>query len=162
MQRPGNVGANNEIPKHQKRNSIIKSWQNQFGSGTLPSKKHKRKQEQEKFSTGAVRDSRRAKGRYDLLPWSVLQLLAERFEEGAVRYGERNWEKGQPLSRYLDSCLRHLFQHLEGRTDEKHSVAALWNLMAFVWTEESIKEKLLPNTLDDLKRKSPSQKIRGK
>jgi len=160
MQRPGNVGANNEIPKHQKRDSIVKVWQNQFGSGVAPLKQNKRKQE--KFSTGAVRDSRKAKGRYDLLPWSVLQLLAERFEEGAVKYGERNWEKGQPLSRYLDSCLRHLFQHLEGRTDEKHSVAALWNLMAFVWTQESIKNKTLPNTLDDLKKKSPSRNIRGK
>jgi hypothetical protein len=83
-------------------------------------------------------------------------------KKGAKRYGERNWEKGQPLSRYLDSCLRHLFQHLEGRTDEKHGVAALWNLCALIWTEDAIEKDLLPKTLDDLKRKSPSKKIREK
>lgn len=158
MQRSRHAKSDNEISKHQKRNPIV-NWQNQFGSGVI---KRKNKNKQEKFDTGAVRDSRKAKGRYDLLPWSVIRLLSERFEEGAERYGERNWEKGQPLSRYLDSCLRHLFQHLEGKTDEKHSVAALWNLMAFIWTEESIKDKTLPNNLDDLNRKSPSQKIRGR
>lgn len=117
-------------------------------------------QSKEIFPTGAVRDTRKNKGRYDLIPWEVIQLLAIRFEEGAERYGDRNWEKGQPLSRYLDSCLRHLCQHLQGKTDEHHSVAALWNLVALIWTEEKIKQKLLPSSLNDLAQKSPAPKIR--
>jgi Domain of unknown function (DUF5664) len=128
-------------------------WESKAGPG-------RPRKVQEEFPTGAVRDSRKDKGRYDLLPWSVLRLLSERFEEGAKRYGERNWEKGQPLSRYLDSCLRHLFQHLEGRTDEKHGVAALWNLCALIWTEDAIEKNILPKILDDLKKKSPPKRIR--
>lgn len=104
----------------------------------------------EKFETGSRRDSREGKGRYDLIPWEVIQLLSKRYESGALLYGDNNWRKGQPLGRYLDSCLRHLFQHLEGRTDEDHDIAALWNLIAFIWTRLSIQDKKLPDTLDDI------------
>lgn len=124
------------------------------GAGRPPTK--------ERFVTGAVRDTRHNKGRYDLIPWSVVRLISLRFEEGAKRYGERNWEKGQPLSRYLDSCMRHLIQHIEGKTDERHDVAALWNLMALVWTQEQIKDKLLPASLDDLWKKSLSSNTRSR
>lgn len=104
----------------------------------------------EKFTTGSQRDTREGKGRYDLIPWEVISLLSKRFESGAQLYGDRNWEKGQPLGRYLDSHLRHLFQFLEGRTDEDHHIAALWNLIAFISTLEKIKDKSLPLTLDDI------------
>lgn len=104
----------------------------------------------EKFSTGSQRDTRDGKGRFDLIPWEIISLLSKRFEAGASLYGERNWEKGQPLGRYLDSLLRHLFQHLDGKTDEPHDVAALWNLIAFIWTQEKIKTSVLPESLDDL------------
>lgn len=157
VQRPRKTKSDYEVSFYEKGDSELNTWEPpRVGPG------RPRKIQQEQFPTGAVRDSRDKKGRYDLLPWSVLRLLSERFEEGAKRYGERNWEKGQPLSRYLDSCLRHLFQHLEGKTDEKHGVAALWNLCALVWTEDAIEKDLLPKTLDDLKRKSPSKKIREK
>lgn len=116
----------------------------------------------EQFETGAVRDTRKNKGRYDLIPWSVIQLVALRFEEGARRYGDRNWEKGQPLSRYLDSCFRHLIQHVEGKTDERHDVAAIWNLIAMSWTSDKIKDGTLPASLDDLGGKSPSPKTRDR
>lgn len=104
----------------------------------------------EKFETGSRRDSREGKGRYDLIPWEVIQLLAKRFEGGALLYGDSNWKKGQPLGRYLDSCLRHLFQHLDGMTDEDHDAAALWNLVAFIWTRKELEKKTLPENLDDL------------
>ena len=56
----------------------------------------------------------------DLIPWIVISQLSKRFESGAQLYGDRNWEKGQPLGRYLDSALRHLFQFLEGEINEDH------------------------------------------
>ena len=59
------------------------------------------------FETGSRRDTRDGKGRYDLLPMRAIQRLARHFEGGAKKYGDRNWEKGQPISRYLDSALRH-------------------------------------------------------
>lgn len=58
--------------------------------------------------TGAKRDDRSGKGRFDLIPPEALQALAERLEVGAKHYGERNWEKGQPLSWFVDSGMRHL------------------------------------------------------
>lgn len=104
----------------------------------------------ENFETGSKRDSRDGKGRYDLIPWEVIQILSKRYESGAFLYGDRNWEKGQPLGRYLDSGMRHLCQFLDGYTNEDHSAAALWNFMAMIWTLNRIKESSLPKTLDDL------------
>lgn len=104
----------------------------------------------EKFQTGSQRDTRQNKGRFDLLPARALRLLAKHFESGAVRYGGRNWELGQPLSRYMDSALRHAFSHVEGKRDEQHAIAAAWNLLCMVDTEERIREGKLPAELDDL------------
>jgi hypothetical protein len=102
------------------------------------------------FSTGSVRDVRDGKGRYDLLPPHALFLVARQFEEGAKKYGNRNWEKGQPLSVYLDSAIRHGFNHLQGKRDERHDVAAAWNWLAFIDTRARIDAGLLPSELDDL------------
>lgn len=102
------------------------------------------------FSTGSVRDVRTGKGRYDLLPTRGIRRLAKHFEDGSEKYGCRNWERGQPLSRYMDSALRHLFNHLEGMRDEPHLSAAFWNIACYADTEERIKAGLLPAELDDM------------
>jgi len=102
------------------------------------------------FSTGSRRDIRKGKGRYDLLPMRALQRLARHFEGGAKKYGDRNWEKGQPLSRYLDSAMRHTCKYIQGERDEDHLIAAAWNLMCAADTEERIQAGLLPKDLDDM------------
>ncbi len=104
----------------------------------------------ENFKTGSRRDTREGKGRYDLLPPRAMKLLARHFEEGAKKYGDNNWLKGQPLSRYMDSGMRHAFNHLQGMRDEPHLIAAIWNFIALVETQERIKEGLLPKELNDL------------
>ncbi len=105
----------------------------------------------ERFATGSRRDTREGKGRYDLLPCRAMRRLARHFEAGARKYGDRNWEKGQPLSRYMDSALRHAFAYLEGKRDEDHLIAAAWNLLCLADTEERIDELRLPERLNDLK-----------
>lgn len=55
-----------------------------------------------------------------------------------------------PLSRYVDSALRHLFQYLEGRRDEDHAGQAAWNCIALLHTETMIQRGLLPQELNDL------------
>ena len=102
------------------------------------------------FTTGSRRDGRGGKGRCDLLPARALLRLARHFEGGATKYGDRNWERGQPLSVYADSGLRHLLQALAGRADEDHFIAAAWNLLCLVDTQERIAAGLLPRELDDL------------
>lgn len=106
--------------------------------------------ERQSFSTGAQRDTQSGKGRYDLLPVLALRRLAVTLEKGAEKYNDRNWEKGIPLSRYVDSALRHLFKHLEGWTDEDHASQALWNVACMLQTSEMIERGLLPAELDDL------------
>lgn len=104
----------------------------------------------ESFETGSVRDTREGKGRFDLIPPYPLLRLARHFEAGAKKYGCRNWEKGQPLARYIDSCLRHINAYLSGARDEDHASAAVWNLFALIHTEHEIQEGRLPAELNDL------------
>ncbi len=106
--------------------------------------------ERRSFGTGSVRDIRTGKGRYDLLPPIAIKRLAQHFENGAVKYGDKNWELGQPLSGYLDSGLRHTFNLLELKVDEDHAAAGIWNLIAFLCTAEWIIEGRLPRDLDDI------------
>jgi len=104
-------------------------------------------------TTGAVRDARQGKGRFDLLFLGfaiALRRLAEHCEAGAIKYSDRNWEYGQPLSWFLDSGTRHAASWAAGMGDEDHLKAAAWNFMAALETRERIKEGLLPEALDDL------------
>ena len=87
------------------------------------------------FSTGAVRDMHEGKGRCDLLPACVLLRLARHYENGARKYGVRNWQ-GIPCYSFADSAMRHLLKYMDGQTDEDHLIAAIWNLCGLAWTEE--------------------------
>jgi hypothetical protein len=103
----------------------------------------------QEWDTGSKRDTREGKGRYDLIPTIPLRRLAGLYERGAQKYDDRNWEKGQPLMRYVDSAMRHLQAMAEGRTDEDHAAAVAWNAFAFMHTLEMIQRDVLPEELDD-------------
>lgn len=92
--------------------------------------------ERTQFDSGAVRDMREGKGRFDLLPMCVLIRLAQHYENGSKKYGDRNWEKGIPAHSYVDSAFRHLVKYMDGYTDEDHLISAIWNLCGLAWTEE--------------------------
>lgn len=67
--------------------------------------------------------------------WSTMWLeVAKHFEAGAKKYGERNWEKGIPVQRYIDSGIRHYLKWLRGDKDEPHDRAFCWNLLCAIWT----------------------------
>ena len=88
------------------------------------------------FETGAVRDIHQGKGRYDLLPWEAIHELAKHCEEGALKYGERNCEKGIPIHSLIDSAFRHLSCYMQGMKDESHLRAAMWNIAFAIYMEE--------------------------
>ena len=90
-----------------------------------------------KFESGAVRDIQEGKGRYDLLPWDAIHELAIHCEEGALKYCERNCEKGIPIHSLVDSGIRHLSCYLRGMKDEPHLRAALWNIAFAIWMEKN-------------------------
>ncbi len=102
------------------------------------------------FSTGAQRDTQKNKGRYDLISPIALKRLAGVYERGAEKYGDRNWEKGMPIGRFLDSAIRHLYNYLEGKRDEDHLAQSMWNIAAAIHIEELIDRRVLPNELNDL------------
>ena len=110
--------------------------------------------ERTEFSTGSVRDRRRGKGRYDLLSPFVTQRDAIHMENGSVKYGDRNWEKGQPIMTYYDSAKRHLDEWLAcimraENEPEDHLAAARWNIAGIIHTLEMIARGMLPSELDD-------------
>jgi hypothetical protein len=102
------------------------------------------------WTSGAVRDVARGKGRFDLLPMFGILLIAKQMERGAAKYSDRNWEQGMPLSAFLDSAFRHLVKFMAGADDEPHLDAALWNLACLAEGRERIKRGLWPAEYDDL------------
>ena len=101
----------------------------------------------DEYATGATRDKRAGKGRYDLITPFMLERLAGVYERGAVNHGDRNWEKGIPTSRLVDSAMRHINQFREGLRDEDHIAQAIWNLACIIHFEELKREDLndVPN-----------------
>ncbi len=68
----------------------------------------------------------------------ILQLktLSEKDSYVMTLSGSRNWEKGIPFSRYIDSAKRHLDKYIMGMTDEDHLAAAAWNIFAIMHHQE--------------------------
>jgi TPP-dependent pyruvate/acetoin dehydrogenase alpha subunit len=102
------------------------------------------------FTTGAVRDASEGKGNPSLIPVDALRAVARRFEDGATKYGRDNWKQGIPLSRYVDSLYRHLWQFMEGDETEDHAGAIIWNAMCLTQTKKWVDEGKLPSELNDL------------
>lgn len=101
------------------------------------------------FDTGAVRDMGEGKGRFDLLPFWSLFELAKHYEAGAKKYDDNNWRKGIPLKVFFDSAMRHMAKMAMGYTDERHDLAALWNIACFIETKQRIGLGQLPDALLD-------------
>ena len=104
------------------------------------------------YNTGAQKedDSKtEGKGAYHLLPVLAIREVAEIFRKGAIKYDAWNWQKGIPLSRFMDSMKRHADQEWEGLVDENHKAQAAWNALCYIQTLIMIERGLLPPTLDD-------------
>ncbi len=102
------------------------------------------------FATGAVRDSADNKCRPDLISPFALERLGEWLRLGSLKYEERNWEKGIPLSRSTASLCRHLLKFQQGEHDEDHLAAIMCNAMFIIHTMEMVRRGVLPPSLLDL------------
>jgi hypothetical protein len=116
--------------------------------------------EREVFQTGAQREKKRGLGAFTLIPWKIIWDLSKYFEAGAEQKGARNWEKGIPVSSYLNSTLRHLARYMAGERDENHLMAAVWNLVCCLWTKWQIACGNLPADLDDIEADLVKQQIK--
>jgi len=111
--------------------------------------------ERREAKSGAVRDRAKGKGRYDLISPLGMKRLAVHHEHGSIKYDDRNWEKGMPLSWFLDSMERHIEDYKRCRIlgeeqVEDNMAAVAWNAHGFMHTEEMIRRGKLPAELDDL------------
>ena len=89
------------------------------------------------FDSGAVR-AKLDDVRFDLISPQALRRLAATYNEGAVKYGAHNWEKGMEASNLVNHALQHIFSWLQGDdNDEDHLAHALWNLAALMQFEET-------------------------
>ena len=77
---------------------------------------------------------------FDRNIYTVILELAKHFENGAKKYGERNWQKGIPVRCYIDSAVRHYLKLRRGDTDEPHDRAFVWNIVCAIWTCEHMPE----------------------
>jgi hypothetical protein len=108
--------------------------------------------------SGALRESKAGKGKPHLLllsfPYALQQLsLHVDCELGR----ERNFEKGLPLSSFMDAALRHLTLWSCGDTEPHHLRAALWNIAAMMETEHRVGTGYLSEDLDDINREPRSE-----
>lgn len=75
------------------------------------------------------------KNRLDLLPPEWIWGLGKVTTAGALKYADRNWEKGMPWSKVWGPMLRHAFKWLLGEAHDKetgchHLLMVAWNALA--------------------------------
>lgn len=90
--------------------------------------------------------------RFDLLPAKPLWLLSEVYGRGALKYADRNWEKGIEYSGLYSALMRHAWKWWAGEQydpeDGQHHLASVaWMAFALMEMEETHPE------LDDRSRK---------
>lgn len=66
---------------------------------------------------------------YFAVMYGVSTRIVKRFQEGAEKYDYLNWRHAETSQTYKESAMRHLFQFINGQTDEDHLAAAIVNLL---------------------------------
>lgn len=84
------------------------------------------------FQSGAKRDSNINKIRPDLISPYMLKALGKVLADGAIHYGERNWEKGMPFEVLKESAARHYVSWMNNEEDEDHAAKLIFNVMAYI------------------------------
>lgn len=82
------------------------------------------------------KNSSAGRGRFDLLPWEVIDKIAKYFEKDALEFGERSWEKTGKVSEFMDAAFQHMTAYMRGKNDEDHLAKAIYNLLMAADTEK--------------------------
>jgi hypothetical protein len=98
----------------------------------------------EEYESGMRRDTNEGKPRYDLvvpllMDEPMLKRWAIHMAKGALKYGDRNWEKATGLEeykRFRESAFRHFVQWFMGDTDEDHAAAIFFNVQGAEYVKE--------------------------
>jgi hypothetical protein len=71
---------------------------------------------EETLKEGTKKDD--GKLRWDLVPYDAIEGLVKVLTFGAVKYEDRNWEKGITYSRVFAACQRHLTAWYRGENND--------------------------------------------
>lgn len=134
-------GAVRDIQEGKGRCDLLPLFQvAEYSNTAMPSIRSELSHISSFMSSGNVSDLYRAIEAFivEVYPNSQTAILelSKHYEEGAMKYGEHNWEKGIPLHCYIDSGVRHLLKYSRGDEDEPHDRAFLWNMFGAIWTCE--------------------------
>lgn len=90
-----------------------------------------------KYKNGFKRGEHETKPCYTLIPHKPLERLALHYTLGAKKYGKNNWKKakGEDREEFKDSAIRHVLAWAEGKKDENHASAAIWNILNYEYFE---------------------------
>jgi hypothetical protein len=69
-----------------------------------------------------------------IVPAELIQRIAEHYYQGGLKYEPDNWKRGtdpESLERNRVSAAGHFADWLNGKTDEDHAIAALWNMITY-------------------------------
>jgi hypothetical protein len=89
----------------------------------------------QRYESGAVRSH--LPERFDLIPSLGIKAVAQTMSEGAIKYGEYNWQKGMPIGDTLNHAIAHIYSFLSGDRSEEHLSHAAANLLMAIHTRES-------------------------
>jgi hypothetical protein len=94
--------------------------------------------------TGGAKGKKAA--RFDLLPAGPLWEVAELYGEGAIKYGDRNFELGYAWSLSFAAMMRHAWQFWSGEdrdaeTGKHHLASVVFHAMALMLFGETHPEK---------------------
>lgn len=84
------------------------------------------------------------KTRYELVPAYPLEEVAKVLTKGAVKYGDRNWEKGFKWSRAFGAAFRHMYAWWRGEDKDPetgyshlaHAICEIMFLLEFTRTKD--------------------------
>lgn len=76
------------------------------------------------------------KGQPHLITPFGLTRLSKWYSLGAKKYGDFNWTKGMPYSRYTSAMFRHIIAWMKGDESEDHLSAIAWNALAIIHHQE--------------------------
>jgi hypothetical protein len=79
--------------------------------------------------------------RYDLIPWSEMDKVAELYAFGATKYADHNWRKGYEWSLSFASLIRHATAFWEGEaldpeTGVHHMTSVVFHALALMYFED--------------------------
>ena len=98
----------------------------------------------------------KGKPRYDLIPPEFMHAIACMYGMGALKYTERNWEKGSGLGfmRMFAAMMRHGWAFIRGeRYDtedgQHHLLSVAWYAISMFTFDNRIAAGIMPDTCDD-------------